>query len=144
MKKTLIIAGALLLATSAGSAFAQGRPYYGGGYGYYGGANSYRDYVRQMRACQRHERLHRELDAEHAEEHAEGLGGPADHRDLHDTLGEAHEMYHEDHPRADLCDSMDYSQQYRGNGYGYGSAPYRYGSNGYYGNGLSFGFAFGR
>ena len=101
MRKLLIGAGALLLATAATSAFAQ--PYYGGygGYGY-GGPGSYRAYVQQMRACQRHDRLHRELDAEHAQEHAEGLYGPGDHRDLHDTLEEAHEAYHEDHPNADF------------------------------------------
>jgi hypothetical protein len=134
VKKTLIIAGALLLATSASSAFAQGRPYYGG-YGNYGRAGSYTDYVRQMRACQRHARVHRELGREHAEEHAEGLEGPADHRDLHDTLGEGHEMYHEDHPRADLCDTMGYGGRSRGNGYAYGYSPnpYGYRSNGYYG-----------
>src|SRR5690349_3905393 len=98
MKKTLLIASAILLAT-AGAASAQS--YYGGygyrgsygsdGYrGYYGSLRSYADFVRQMRACREHARLHRELDAEHAEEHAQGFEGPGDHRDLHDDLDEAH------------------------------------------------------
>jgi hypothetical protein len=139
MKKTLLIAGALLLATTATSAFAQGRPYYGGGYGYYGGAGSYADSVRQLRACQRHARLHRELGAEHAEEHAEGLEGPGDHHDLHEALEDAHEAYHEDHPQADLCNRIGYANRYRANPY-----PYGYVRNGYYGNGMSFGFGLGR
>src|SRR6266478_8992025 len=103
MKKTLLIAGALLLA-SASSAFAQGyNPYYGGR-AYYGRQNAYTDYFRQLRACQRHERLHEELDAAHAEEHSQGLESRADHRDLHDALEDAHDAYHDDHPRADNCD----------------------------------------
>src|SRR5262245_21965168 len=104
MKTTLLIASAMLLATAATYGSAQGYGaygYYGGGYGNYGSPGSYREFVQQWRACQRHERLHRELNAEHAQEHADGLEGPGDHRDLHDTLGEAHDMYHEDHPRSD-------------------------------------------
>ena len=90
MRKTLLIAGALLLA-SASSAFAQGyNPYYGGR-AYYGRQNAYTDYFRQLRACQRHERLHEELGEEHAEEHYEGLQSRGDHRDLHDALEDAHE-----------------------------------------------------
>ena len=77
MKKTLLIAGALLLAT-ASSAFAQGyNPYYGGRADY-GRQNAYTDYFRQLRACQRHERLHEELDAAHADEHGEGLQSRGD------------------------------------------------------------------
>src|SRR5947209_7352871 len=106
MKKALIIAGALLLATSASSAYAQ--PYYGGygAYGYSAGPDPYRDYVRQLRACRQHERLHQALEAEHAEEHADGFESRADHHDLHDAIEEAHDAYHDDHPRADLCDRM--------------------------------------
>lgn len=142
MKKTLMIAGALMLATATTTAFAQEWRPYEPGYGYYGGPGSYRDYVRQLRACQRHAQLHRELDGEHAQEHAEGLEGPGDHRDLHDALGEAHEQYHEDHPRADVCDAMG-----MGNGpaYRYGYAPYGYDwQNPGYRSGFSFGFGFGR
>ena len=139
MQKTLLIAGAILLAT-AGAASAQS--YYGGyGYrGYYGSPRSYADFVRQMRACREHARLHRELDVEHAEEHAQGLEGPGDHRDLHEDLDEAHDAYHADHPRADLCNSYGYDRP----------VPYRYGRPyvGYgYGNpysGMSFGFSYGR
>lgn len=130
MKKTLIIAGALFFAT-ASSAFAQGWGYQGGygGQGY-SGHDSYRDYVRQMRACQRHERLHEALGEEHAEEHAEGLDSRAYHRDLHGVLGQAHEAYHEDHPRSDFCDNAGYTSRYRGNG-GYGSNPYGSSNYGY-------------
>jgi hypothetical protein len=144
MKKTLLIASAVLLAT-AGAASAQS--YYGGyGYrGYYGSPSSYGDYVRQMRTCQRHAQLHRELDAEHADEHDQGFYGPGDHRDLHEDLDEAHDAYHADHPSADFCNSYGYDRpapyRYRSygynNGYGYGYAPNAYG-------GMSFGFSYGR
>src|SRR2546430_3221784 len=151
MKKTLLIAGALLLA-SASSAFAQGyNPYYGGR-AYYGRQNAYTDYFRQLRACQRHERLHEELDAAHAEEHSQGLESRGDHRDLHDALEDAHDAYHDDHPRADSCDGLARSNPYGRNsgygGYGYGNAPgygygYAPGYGGKYG-GTSFGFRFVR
>src|SRR5262249_31143496 len=123
------------------------------GYGYNDGAGSYRDYVRQLRACRQHDRLHRELGAEHSQEHAEGLESRGDHRDLHDALEEGHDAYHADHPRADICDAMGWSNRnsgsaYRnyGNPYPYRYAPngYSYGPSGYYGNGLSFSFGFGR
>jgi hypothetical protein len=148
--KTLLVAtaGALLLAASAGSASAQP---YNGGWGYNRGPGSYADYVRQVRACQRHARLHAELGAEHAEEHHEGFDSRGDHRDLHDALGEAHEAYHEDHPRADFCDRFMRQNRYAP---AYGSAPaYRYGyPSGAYGydyrpgyqNGWSLGFSYGR
>jgi hypothetical protein len=148
MRKTLLIAGALLLA-SASSAFAQGyNPYYGGR-GYYGRQNAYTDYFRQLRACQRHERLHEELDAEHADEHYQGMESRGDHRDLHDAIDEAHDAYHDDHPRADYCDGLARSNPYGrtggyqddGYGYGYGYGPGYYRPN--YG-GMSFGFGFGR
>ena len=146
MKKTLLIASALLLAT-ASSAFAQGyNPYYGGR-AYYGRQNAYTDYFRQLRACQRHERLHEELDAAHAEEHYQGMDGPGDHRDLHDALKDAHDAYHDDHPRADFCDGLarsnpyPYRYGYQDGGYGNGYGPGYYRPN--YG-GMSFGFAFGR
>ena len=144
MNKMLIVAGTLILAAATNSAIAQPWRGHDRGYGYYGGAGSYRDYVRQLRACQRHARVHEELDAEHAEEHDEGLEGPGDHRDLHDALGGAHEQYHEDHPRADICNAMGYGSRYgapTGYGYGYGYAP---GYDPNYGNGYSFGFGFGR
>lgn len=143
MKKTLLIAGALLLAaTSATSALAQGRPYYGGGY-YNARPNPYTQYFRQLRESQRHARLHEELGEAHAEEHYEGLGSRGDHRDLHGALGEAHDAYHYDHPRADYWDGLArMNRPY--NGYGQGSYGYGYGQYHYYGNGMSFGFSFGR
>ena len=139
MNKFLIAtAGALLLAASAGSAFAQ--PYYGGR-GYRNGPGSYAEYVRQLRACQRHDRLHAELGAEHAEEHNEGFDSRSDHRDLHEDLEAAHDAYHADHPRADVCDGMmhgsRYAPAYR---YGYASPGYGYG----YAPSNSFGFWYGR
>jgi len=90
------------------------------------------------------------LDAAHAEEHSQGMESRADHRDLHDALEEAHDAYHDDHPRADSCDGLARSNPYRGNpnrygyqegGYGYGYGPGNYQPN--YG-GMSFGFGFGR
>ena len=148
MKKTLLIAGALLLA-SASASFAQGyNPYYGGR-AYYGRQSAYTDYFRQLRACQRHERLHEELDAAHAEEHSQGMESRADHRDLHDALEEAHDAYHDDHPRADNCDGLARYNPYRMSNpyrYGYQEGSYGYGPGYYRPNygGLSFGFAFGR
>src|SRR6266567_9615959 len=149
MKKTLLIAGALLLA-SASSGFAQGyNPYYGGR-AYYGRQNAYTDYFRQLRACQRHERLHEELDVAHAEEHSQGMESRGDHRDLHGALEDAHDAYHDDHPRADNCDGLARSNPYRSNpygqgyqdgGYGYGYGPGTYQPNS---GGMSFGFGFGR
>ena len=148
MKTTLLIAGALLLA-SASTAFAQGyNPYYGGR-AYYGRQNAYTDYFRQLRTCQRHEQLHEELDAAHAEEHYQGLESRGDHRDLHGVIDEAHDAYHDDHPRADYCDGLARSNPYRNNSYGYGYREGGYGNEPdyyrpSYGNGMSFGFAFGR
>src|SRR5215510_2854833 len=150
MKKTLLIAGAAaLLAVSAPSAFAQS--YYGGS-PYFRAPSGYAEYVRQMRACQRHAREHQELGQVHAEEHYEGLESRGDHRDLHDDLDAAHDAYHADHPRADFCNRY-YTQRYRpayrygypqnGYGYNYGNGYYNY-NNGYYNNGLSFGFSYGR
>jgi len=138
MKTTLAIAAGLLLATATTSAFAQ--PYYGGRQ-IYRTPSPYAEYVRQMRACQRHAQEHRELGQVHADEHYEGMESWDDHRDLHDELEEAHDAYHADHPRADFCNR--YMSRYRpayrsGYPYGYGNAP------GYYNNGMSFGFSYGR
>jgi hypothetical protein len=153
MNKTLLIAGALLLATSASSAFAQGyNPYYGG-QSYYGRQGSYGDYVRQLREEQRHARVHEELDAAHADEHYQGLESRGDHRDLHDAIDEAHDAYHYTHPRAGLPPSYPYGMNggygygggYSGYGGGYSGSDYGYRSNNYYGNsGMSFRFGFGR
>src|SRR5437868_9614314 len=150
VKKTLLIAGAFLLAT-AGAASAQPWSYGGyGGYEYRGGPSAYADYVRQMRACQRHDQLHRELGSVHADEHDQGFDSRGDHRDLHEELDEAHDAYHADHPRADMCDRIGYgrpapfryARPYGGN-YGYrGGYDYGYAPNAY--SGLSFRFGFGR
>ena len=145
MKKTLLIAAALLLATSASSAFAQGGLHYGGGYNY-GRSGAYAEYFRQLRECQRHAGVHRELGQAHREEHYEGLESRGDHRDMHGALGEAHDAYHYDRPRADYCDSL-MRRNRPSYGYGQGSYGYGYGQNPYYGNyvnGMSFGFSFGR
>ena len=71
-----------------------------------------------------------------------------DHRDLHDALEDAHEAYHDDHPRADSCDGLARSNPYRSNPYGHGyqDGGYGYGPGNYQPNygGMSFGFGFGR
>ena len=144
MKKFAVIAGALLLASTASSAFAQGYyrtpGYYGAPWrGYAAPWRGNLDYFRQLRACQRHEREHEALGAAHAEEHYEGLESRGDHRDLHDALEDAHDAYHAEHPRADFCDGLTGSYRYDNRGYGYGGG---YGP--YYGGGLQFGFGFGR
>ena len=135
MKKFAVIAGALLLASTASSAFAQG--YYRTP-GYYGSRGNL-DYFRQLRACQRHEREHEALGAAHAEEHYEGLESRGDHRDLHGALEEAHDAYHAEHPRADFCDGLTSRYRYDNRRY-----SYRSGYGPYYGGGMQFGFGFGR
>ena len=146
MKTTLAIAAGLLLATATTSAFAQ--PYYGGRQ-IYRTPSPYAEYVRQMRACQRHAREHAELGQAHADEHDEGFDSRGDHRDLHDELGEAHDAYHADHPRADFCNRYmsnpyrprnGYPQSGYG-GYGYNGSGYGY-NNGY--GGYGYGYGYGR
>lgn len=130
-------AAAGLLAASATTASAQpyGGPYWSPrSYAHM----SYTEFFRQLRACQRHDRVHNELGREHLYEHDEGLESRGDHQDLHGALGEAHDAYHYDHPRADFCDRMISAARYR-NPYGYwnrnyGNSGYGYGS-GAYGNG---------
>jgi hypothetical protein len=125
-------AAAALLAGSVSTATAQTYDYGGS----YWGSRPYArmssvEFFRQLRACQRHARAHRELGREHALEHDEGLYSRGDHDDLHGALGEAHEQYHYDHPRADFCDRMISASRYRD--------PYRY-WNRTYGN---YGYGFG-
>lgn len=142
MKRFLFIAAALVLTTSACSSLADARPYYGGHY-YEPRPNPYTQYFRQLRECQRHARLHRELEEAHIDEHDDGLGSRAEHRDLHEALDEAHDAYHDDRPRADYCDSVpDLNRPYAGRGRG----SYRYGYIPYpdYGYGWSFEFGFRR
>ena len=144
--KTILISAAAAAALFAGSATsASAQPYWGGGYRSYG-PSSYADYYRQLRACQRHNRVHRELDREHDYGHYEGLESRGDHRDQHDALDEAHEAYHYDNPRSDFCDRMNYSSRYR-NPYGYGNPNYGSGFGfgfGTYGNGYGFNGYYGR
>ena len=130
MKTTLAIAAGLLLATATTSAFAQ--PYYGGRN--YAAPSQYGEYVRQMRACQREARLHAELGQVHQDEHYQGLESRGDHRDLHDELEGAHDQYHYDNPRADLCNRYMQPNRYAPR-YGFGYSQDRYGGNGYGGNG---------
>ena len=138
-------AAATLLASSVTTASAQ--PYGGS----YWAPRSYArmssiEFFRQLRACQRHERLHRELGREHLYEHEEGLESRGDHDDLHGALGEAHDAYHYDRPLADFCDRMISASRYRdpyrywnrtygnsGYGYGFGAYGNDNGPNGYYG-----------
>ena len=139
--KTILVsaaAAATLLAGSATSASAQtfgGNPYWGRPYA----RMSSVEFFRQLRACQRHARVHRELNREHRYEHDEGLYSRGDHRDLHGALGEAHDRYHYDHPRADFCDGIILSSRYR-NPYrywmrNYGNRDYGYGFGGYWNGG---------
>jgi len=141
--KTILISAAAATALLAGSVSTASAQPYGGSYW---GSRPYArmssvEFFRQLRACQRHARLHRELGREHLYEHEEGLESRGDHDDLHGALGEAHDAYHYDHPRADFCDRMMTASRYRdpygywnrtyGNpGYGYGFGAY---GNGYYG-----------
>lgn len=145
--KTILVSAAAAAALLAGSVTSvSAQPYYGGPRSF--ARMSYTEYFRQLRACQRHARLHRELGGEHRSEHDEGLYSRGDHDDLHGALDEAHEAYHYDNPRSDFCDRMIQSSRYRdpygywnrnyGNsGYGFGAYRngygYGFGSNGYYG-----------
>jgi hypothetical protein len=143
--KTILVsaaAAATLLAGSVTSASAQ--PYGGSYWGPRSYARmSYTEFFRQLRACQRHDRLHRELGGEHRYEHEEGLESRGDHRDLHGALGEAHDAYHYDNRRADFCNRMIRASRYR-DPYGYWNRNYGNSSYGFgmYGNGNGYGFGF--
>ena len=139
--KSILVSAAAVAALFAGSlSSASAQPYWGPRH--YSPRMSYTEFFRQLRACQRHERVHRQLGREHAHEHYDGLESRGDHRDLHGALGEAHDAYHYDNPRADFCDRMIRSARYRnpyrhwnrtygnyGQGYGVGPGAYsdRYG-----------------
>src|SRR5262245_50069949 len=105
--KTILVSAAAAATLLAGSVTSASAQPYGYGGSYWGSRPyarmSYAEFFRQLRACQRHDRLHRELGREHLYEHEEGLESRGDHDDLHGALGEAHDEYHYDHPRADLC-----------------------------------------
>jgi len=134
MKKLLLGAGALLLASTVVPAAAQewgGYSGYGRGDGYGSGYGSnYSDVVRQhVRACRQHSRFHDRLSEEHRELHDEGLGNSWDRRDTHDELGDVHDAYHDNHGGANNCSywnrqyyEMLQGSRYRGYGrsYGYG------------------------
>src|SRR5262249_151113 len=72
-----------------------------------------RRYVRFLRECRRHQRLHRELNELHSEAHDEGFEYRGEHSDTHDALEETHEQYHRSHPYANYCPSYsDYRRRY--------------------------------
>lgn len=141
--KTVLIsaaAAAALLAGSATSASAQ--PYGEPSWGPRSFARmSYTEYFRQLRACQRHARLHGELGREHVGEHYEGVPSRGDHDDLHGALDQAHDAYHYEQPRANFCNRIIYTSRFR-NPYGYWNRNYanRYGSG--YGSG-AYGYGYG-
>jgi len=141
-KSILISAAAVAALFGASVTTASAQPYMGGPRSF--GPMAYTEYFRQLRECQRHDRLHRELGREHLYEHDEGVPSRGDHRDLHGALDEAHDAYHYERPRADFCDRMIRSSRYR-DPYGYWNrnyGNYGYGS-GSYGNGYGNGYGSG-
>jgi hypothetical protein len=155
MLKTLIGAGALLLATAIVPASAHDWDDYGNNYGYnnnsygYNNYNGYNGYNRgydngygyggpdygtirwHVRACRQHERFHEALDAAHEQEHEQGFDDSGDHSAVHDALHEAHDEYHENHGGAENC--------------GYWYSQYNRWNHGYYGrpNYRSYGYSYG-
>jgi hypothetical protein len=118
MKKLLLGVGALLMASAAVPASAQGwNGYSGDGNSYgnnygdsYGGG--YSDIVRQhVRACRKHERFHERLAEEHDQFHDQGYYGGDNHADEHDELADEHDAYHDRHGGARNC-SYWYAQYY--------------------------------
>lgn len=151
MKKSLL-AGVLLLTLPAGAAVA-GDGYYGGRGNYgndgsYGGRGDngydngyydnnerdgghydsfYRSYLRYLRECRKHRRVHRDLKGVHSDAHDEGFYEREDHRDVHGALGATHDQWHRNHPAANNCPSYnEYRRSYYRSrnsdrsGYGYG------------------------
>ena len=105
MKKVLLAAGALLLATTAVPASAHDWRYdngYGYGYGnsYNGGTYDYYNRARQhLRECRAHRYVHQDLHDLHDQAHDNGFDDGQDHGDTHDALNAAHEQWHRDHER---------------------------------------------
>lgn len=132
--KTLLISAAAAAALLTGSVTSASAQPYGGSYW---GPRPYMrmsstEFYRQLRACQRHDRVHRELGSEHAYEHGTGgIQSRGDHYDQHDALEQAHDAYHDDHPRADFCDRMIRSSRYRD--------PYAHWNRNYGNSGYGFG-----
>lgn len=133
--KTILIsaaAAASLLAGSATTASAQifgGNPYWGSRP--YARMSS-TEFFQQLRACQRHARLHRALNRTHRYEHDGAFYSRGDHRNLPGALGAAHDRYHYDHPRANFCEGIMVSARY--------SNPYRYWMRNYANRDYGYGF----
>ncbi len=156
MKKSLLAAGAFLLTLPAGVAIAEDDDYggergndgysrgydddsgYNGydrndyGYGYRGGQYNayYRNYMRFLRECRKHRRLHRELKGVHGDAHDEGFEYRGEHGDAHGALDATHDQYHRNRPVANYCPTY---QEYRGNYYRSRNSYYNWNSG--YGGG---------
>jgi hypothetical protein len=108
VRKTLIIAGTLLLATPATSALAHDSDYY-------------QDFFNHSLDHSEHQRFHQQFNAEHRDAHEEGFSNPQEHQEWHRAYGATHGEFHQEHPRT--------WHDHPGYGY-YGYYPYGY--NGYY------------
>jgi hypothetical protein len=102
MKNLLLASAAILMVAAAVPASAHetdrnGNPVYHSDRSTDRYMRSYHARVAYRRELRQHARLHDQLNAEHAQAHAEGVNG-ADHADTHDELNAAHAQYHRDHP----------------------------------------------
>jgi hypothetical protein len=102
MKKLLLASAAILMVAAAVPASAHetdrnGNPVYHSDRSTDRYMRSYHRRVAYRRELRQHARLRDQLNAEHAQAHAEGVNGP-DHADTHDELNAAHAQYHRDHP----------------------------------------------
>jgi hypothetical protein len=102
MKNLLLASAAILMFAAAVPASAHETDRYGNPTYHSDRSNdrymrSYHARVAYRREQRQHERLHAQLNNEHAQTHAEGVNG-ADHADTHDALDATHAQWHRDHP----------------------------------------------
>jgi hypothetical protein len=102
MKNILLVSAAILMVAAAVPASAHETDRYGNPTYHSDRSNgrymqSYHSRMAYRRELRAHAQLHDQLNAEHAQSHAEGVNG-ADHADTHDELNATHEQYHRDHP----------------------------------------------
>jgi hypothetical protein len=101
MRKALILAGTLLLATPATSALAHD-------------SDPVQNFFSHLLDHGEHHRFHQQFNAEHSDAHEEGFANPQEHHEWHRAYGDTHGDFHQDHPAT-------------GHDHYWGYSPYGYG-----------------